>query len=177
MNDFPWHHFVHGDRPCKAALYMYESGVSGEPSDIYIKCETCPAKSCHVRRLLIVRRRPDLSPPLQPLQTPSTNNPAKTARQMCALFYVPPPIHGSPWFTPRSLIPGARTRSTHTLDALDIYRLPLIRQSYKVLSIPSIKADLGRYSLEEIWEKVTQKRNEGSVTVKPNDLKSPNGWS
>jgi len=41
LDDFPWHHFVHGDKPCKASLQMLEVGVSGEPSDIYIKCVTC----------------------------------------------------------------------------------------------------------------------------------------
>lgn len=41
LDDFPWMHFVHGDRPCNGSLRMIEVGVSGEPSDIYIKCETC----------------------------------------------------------------------------------------------------------------------------------------
>jgi hypothetical protein len=41
LDDFPFVHFVHGDRPCKASLQMLEFGVSGEPSDIYIKCVTC----------------------------------------------------------------------------------------------------------------------------------------
>ena len=41
LDDFPFHHFVHGERPCKASLQLLEVGVSGEPSDIYIKCVTC----------------------------------------------------------------------------------------------------------------------------------------
>ena len=41
LDDFPWLHFVHGDKPCKASLQMLEVGVSGEPSDIFIKCVTC----------------------------------------------------------------------------------------------------------------------------------------
>ncbi len=40
-DDFPWHHFVHGDRPCKAELHMEEIGVLGEPSDIRIVCKAC----------------------------------------------------------------------------------------------------------------------------------------
>ena len=43
LDDFPHVHFVHGDKPCKASLKWMEVGVSGEPSDIYIKCETCNA--------------------------------------------------------------------------------------------------------------------------------------
>jgi len=41
LDDFPYHEFVHGSRDCKSILHLYESGVSGEPSDIYIKCEIC----------------------------------------------------------------------------------------------------------------------------------------
>ena len=41
LDDFPYHHFVHGDVTCNSSLRMLERGVSGEPSDIYIKCEIC----------------------------------------------------------------------------------------------------------------------------------------
>jgi len=41
LDDFPFVHFVHGDRRCKGTLQMLALGVSGEPSDIYIKCVTC----------------------------------------------------------------------------------------------------------------------------------------
>ncbi|HVB25617.1 MAG TPA: DUF1998 domain-containing protein [Ktedonobacteraceae bacterium] len=41
LDDFPYIHFVHGNLPCKPLLRMLEIGVSGEPSDIYIKCDTC----------------------------------------------------------------------------------------------------------------------------------------
>ena len=35
LDDFPWVHFVHRGKSCKALLRMFEVGVSGEPSDIY----------------------------------------------------------------------------------------------------------------------------------------------
>jgi hypothetical protein len=41
LEDFPWMHFVHGENSCKGDLTMFEMGVSGEPSDIYIKCRIC----------------------------------------------------------------------------------------------------------------------------------------
>ena len=43
LDDFPWKHFLHGDKPCNSMLRMYEFGVSGEPSDIQIVCDTCKA--------------------------------------------------------------------------------------------------------------------------------------
>ena len=43
LDDFPWHHFVHGVNPCPKVplLRMIERGVSGEPSDLSIRCESC----------------------------------------------------------------------------------------------------------------------------------------
>ena len=41
LDDFPHHEFVHGALACKSTLRLYENGVTGEPSDIIIKCEIC----------------------------------------------------------------------------------------------------------------------------------------
>ncbi|HTK06789.1 MAG TPA: DUF1998 domain-containing protein [Ktedonobacteraceae bacterium] len=44
LDDFPWHHFVHGPRPCNAQFKINEVGVSGEPSEIIVSCQICGAK-------------------------------------------------------------------------------------------------------------------------------------
>lgn len=42
LDDFPWVEYVHRGRPCqRPILRLREFGVSGEPSDIAVKCETC----------------------------------------------------------------------------------------------------------------------------------------
>lgn len=48
LDDFPWLLFVHrGMADCKGPLRMYELGVSGEASDVEVKCDKCGA----VRRM------------------------------------------------------------------------------------------------------------------------------
>jgi hypothetical protein len=41
LDDFPWQHFVHGNRPCNSTLQLQEFGVTGETAGIYVKCLTC----------------------------------------------------------------------------------------------------------------------------------------
>ena len=42
LDDFPWLYFVHkGNTGCKGPLRFEEYGVSGSPSDIFVKCDTC----------------------------------------------------------------------------------------------------------------------------------------
>lgn len=45
LDDFPWVAYVHrGKKPCKAVLRLAEWGVSGEASDIEVRCDACGAK-------------------------------------------------------------------------------------------------------------------------------------
>jgi len=44
LEDFPWIDFVHHGSACtvpKPNLRLYESGVSGEASDVFVRCEDC----------------------------------------------------------------------------------------------------------------------------------------
>jgi len=60
---FPYHEFVHGSRDCQIDLHLYESGVSGEPSDIYVKCEICaPHAPCPMRLRSSEERRATILP-------------------------------------------------------------------------------------------------------------------
>lgn len=48
LDDFPWHYFVHqGPSTCAGAIRLLELGVSGEATDIVVKCDACGA----VRRM------------------------------------------------------------------------------------------------------------------------------
>lgn len=45
LDDFPWVAYVHkGGTGCKAVLRLAEWGVSGEASDIEVRCDTCGAR-------------------------------------------------------------------------------------------------------------------------------------
>lgn len=42
LDDFPWLYFVHrGNTNCQGSLRLEERGVSGSPTDIFVKCGTC----------------------------------------------------------------------------------------------------------------------------------------
>lgn len=42
LDDFPWHYFVHkGSSACTGAIRLLELGVSGEATDIIVKCDAC----------------------------------------------------------------------------------------------------------------------------------------
>jgi len=42
LEDFPWIDFVHRGVPCAySRLRLFESGVSGEAADVFVKCENC----------------------------------------------------------------------------------------------------------------------------------------
>lgn len=45
LDDFPWHYFVHqGASACGGAIRLLELGVSGEATDIIVKCDACGAQ-------------------------------------------------------------------------------------------------------------------------------------
>jgi hypothetical protein len=42
LDDFPWLYFVHrGQIDCQGPLRLEERGVSGSPTDIFVKCDSC----------------------------------------------------------------------------------------------------------------------------------------
>ena len=42
LEDFPWGDFVHRSAPCLTPrLRLFESGVSGEAADVFVRCENC----------------------------------------------------------------------------------------------------------------------------------------
>nr|BBH92342.1 hypothetical protein KTA_05410 [Thermogemmatispora argillosa] len=42
LDDFPWHYYVHQGKPCPQARFkLIEMGVSGEVTDVQIRCEEC----------------------------------------------------------------------------------------------------------------------------------------
>jgi len=45
LDDFPWSRFVHrGAAGCQGTLRLYEVGVSGETSEVFVECTACNAK-------------------------------------------------------------------------------------------------------------------------------------
>lgn len=177
LDDFPWHHFVHGDKPCpKALLRMIEVGVSGEPSDIYIRCDTCNTRARpmsdafsseeeKVYQPVCSRRRPHL-------RDVEKNCPFPHARTMLLAA-------SNTWFP----LVFSTLSLPNALDDLD----QLIESHWSKLSAVQGKEELpilrrvffedqfDAYSDDEIWSKIELKKNAGatSATARPSDLKIP----
>jgi hypothetical protein len=154
---------------------MYEYGVSGEPSDIYIKCETCK-KGCAMSEALSTydnehTYHPDctrFNPHLRTTQQKACKADVRTILRSASNTWFP--LVYSSLSIPEGKNPLDERIETHWPTLQVVVDRKMLED---FLRIPGIKADLSRYSLEEIWERVTQKQNEGNITVKPNDLKTP----
>jgi hypothetical protein len=173
LDDFPWHEFVHGPRQCNSQLRMIEVGVSGEPSEIYVQCDTCHAKRSmaeafssnedQVYRPDCTGRRPHLR------DREDCHNQARIMLLAASNIWFPLV------FTTLSL--------PEALDQLD----QLIEAVWSKLQDVSDKQELAtlrkfiyqdyfqNYSDDEIWSKIEQKKQATSqaAPVKPRDLKIP----
>jgi len=175
LDDFPWVHFVHGSRPCKAELSMFEQGVSGEPSDIYIKCRTCGAsrpmsdafssdeeKSYHPQ---CRGRRPHL----RDFEKKPCTNEARTMLLAAS----------NTWF-PLVFSSLSLPTSPDTLGQLVEAKWSVLEGAESVQDIAAFRRirlleHLSAYSDEEIWRRVEHKRSADDTeeTLKPADLKVP----
>jgi hypothetical protein len=177
LDDFPWHHFVHRGKDCpRAALYMYERGIAGEPSDIYIKCETCG--SAHT--MSDAFSSADDNQAYHPTCTGRTphlrdyekkrcpNKEAKTILLSASNTWFP--LVYTTLSIPKSSDPLDQIiiDNAGDLDAVDNFAM---LQAF--MRIPRLKANLEGYSAEAIWDKLTQRKAEPPETVFPGELKLP----
>ncbi len=175
LDDFPWVHFVHGDIPCNAILHMNEVGVSGEPSDIYIKCEICGKQkamslafsgeeeqayhaSCRGRR-----------PHLRDFEKKPCPYQARTMLLAAS----------NSWF-PLVFSLLSLPSSPDTLGQLVEAKWSILEGAESVQDIAAFRRirlleHFTVYSDEEIWQKVEHKKHTGKTeeATRPADLKAP----
>lgn len=174
LDDFPYEHFVHGHLKCNASLRMLERGVSGEPSDIYIKCTTCnkgramsEAFSSDEERLY----KPDCRgrrPHLRDFEKACEFQPARTILLAASNTWFP--LIFSALALPTTVDPlGQRIdvywdilREAQSIDDVAIYR-----------RLAKLKEHFIGYSDEEVWEYIEQKQSCTEDLAKPSDLKFP----
>lgn len=177
LDDFPWHHFVHRGKACpKAALYMYERGISGEPSDIYIKCETCGA--AHTMSEAFSSADDDQA--YHPICTGRTPHLRTYAKKKCPNKEAKTILlsASNTWF-PLIYTTLSIPKSSDPLDQLIIDNGSILdaAKSFATLQafmdIPQIQTNLDGYSAETIWAKLEQKRAEAPETILPRELKIP----
>lgn len=175
LDDFPWVFYVHrGLTQCKAQLRLREYGVSGEASDVEVRCDTCQA----------TRRMADAFGETGPQNLPDCRGRRPQLRDFAEYGC------GDPM---KSILLGASNSwFPITLSALSVptasNRLAqLIEEQWTVLEkasslevlqafrqIGQLRA-LATYTDEEVWAAMTEKReaaNEDATDTVP-DLKAP----
>ena len=176
LDDFPWHHFVHGERQCKSVLRMLEVGVSGEPSDIYIKCDTC-GQSRPMSDAFSSNEEQRYHPTCRGRRPHLRDFEKKTCQYQARTILL---AASNTWFP--------LTFTTLALPTLADPLGQLVEQHWNILQgaqneshiaafrfIPLLQEALTGYSDAEVWHCVEQKkRGEQQETLtRPGDLKGP----
>lgn len=178
LDDFPFHEFVHGSRACKSTLHLYESGVSGEPSDIYIKCEICgtsrpmsdafrSSEEEEQRFHPICRgRRPHLRDFEQGVCQHETRTVLLSASN-----------NWFPLYYSTLSIPTAHNPLGQLVEASwsKLYNIADVQDIATLRRLGLLGDHFTLYRDEEIWEKIVQKKvgEEETTMLLPGDLKQP----
>ena len=175
LDDFPWVHFVHGDRPCKAELQMIEVGVSGEPSDIYIKCTQC-GKSRPMSDAFSSEEEQTYHPQCRGRRPHLRDFDKKACPYQARTMLL---AASNTWF-PLVFSALSLPTSTDTLAQLVEEHWSLLEAADDARDIATFRRArmlerFSAYSDEAIWEKIEQSKRAGDAeeTRKPADLKMP----
>jgi len=177
LDDFPFHHFVHGEKPCKASLQLLEVGVSGEPSDIYIKCVTCNTSrpmsdtfsseenqayhpNCRGRR-----------PHLRDFEKAGCQYKARTMLLAASNSWFPLVFNTLSIPTALDALGQLIEAAWHELgDVESVHDIAFLRRRQMLE-----RMHLSTYSDEELWTRIEQKKHgaQDDEDVRPFDLKIP----
>ncbi len=177
LHDFPWIHYVHNGQDCpekSSVLTLQEFGVSGEASDIIVRCESCGK----YRRMgeAVGPRGSDVLPSCKAwyphLRTRDENGCSESLR--VTLLGA-----SNAWF-PITLsaisIPSSTTRLIQLIDDNWATLKPVT--SFDILKAfrqTPMLAALAEFSDEEIWDVIVKKResDDQTGTDEEEDLKTP----
>ncbi len=173
LDDFPWHHFVHGDAACpKALLRMIERGVSGEPSDLSVRCENCgqsramshafSSEDEQSYRPACTGRRPHLRD-----REKSCQNQARPMLLAASNTWFP--LVFSTLSLPDALDELDQVIERHWSKLKEVQS----REELPILRRVVFQDQFDGYSDDEIWSKIERKNNIGPTSAKPSDLKIP----
>lgn len=177
LDDFPWLDFVHRGKACaKPALYMHESGISGEPSDIYIKCEACGAG----RTMTEAFSSAENEQAYHPICTGRTPHLRSYARKKCPHKEAKTILlsASNTWF-PLIYTTLSIPKSSDPLDQLIIDHASILDAATDIdmvtsfMKIPKLELSLAGYSAVEVWNKLAQRKAEAPETIFPSELKIP----
>ncbi|BAU14387.1 hypothetical protein LEP3755_49340 [Leptolyngbya sp. NIES-3755] len=173
LDDFPWHYFVHRGTVCKDyRLRLYEYGVSGSAADIEVKCDTCG----------VARRMSDAFGDLGKKNMPQCRGRHVHLRNFdedgCNQRMVGILLGASNSWFPITLsalsIPSAVDQLAQLVEkhwtVLEKATSPEILAAFR--SIGQLK-DFPKYSDEELWAQIQQKRSTSIEEEEAKDIKTP----
>ena len=178
LDDFPWHHYVHGGKPCpKSVLRLRESGFSGEVSDIYVECERCETR----QSMALTFSRSDEERSYHPTCTGLSPHLRIATGTGCAERTHAILLSASNAWFPLVYNSLALPRVEDHLDALvekhwDTLQVLQERSQLDLfLGMPHLKADFGASAPDAIWQAIERKRASASApaTILPGELKQP----
>lgn len=175
IDDFPWVSFVHRNQPgCNGALKLKELGPSGEMADVQVVCEGCQAN----RRLAEV-----IGPARDGLLPPCTGR-RPHLRDFdpngCSVKNTKAISLGASnlWF-PVLISAVSIPQTTDILGSLVDEHWAVLDKATSREVVTAFRMidklpEFGRYSDDQIWEAVQQKREQtADPAPNPDDLKSP----
>lgn len=178
LDDFPWHHFVHGDRPCKSVLHMNEIGVSGEPSSIRITCQSCNANRS-MRDAFASDEATEEGRSYRPHCSGHSPHLRKFAKKKCQYPARTTLLSASnTWFplvyTTLSIPEADDILGQLIEEQWSIFQAALnIDMLRSFMHLPMLHYRIGGYSVEAIWQRIEAKRQATPASVRPGDLKQP----
>ena len=162
LDDFPWHHYVHGEEvECHAELTLKDTGLTGALTDIWVNCEIHGARRNlgQATGVMARNRLPKCRgyrPWLGPNSFEQCEEQIRVILRGASNAYFPAvesSISVPPWSDPVQLAIGQYFEQLALVDSLE--RLEMFLQ---VVNAP----DLKQFSTELIWEGI-QRRRTGDV--------------
>lgn len=182
LDDFPWYTFIHGSSKCRSELYMQEYGISGEPSDILIRCAACKAKPRLMADAFLSDESKEKERTFRPECSGRSPHLRTYAKKKCEQAARTTLLSASNTWFPLVYTSLAIPEAEDTLGEIVESLWSLLGSAEDVNDVKSYikphqyKIRLQDYSVEEIWQAIEQKQH-GSTepvrTIRPGDLKLP----
>ena len=175
LDDFPWHFFVHGGpSDCKEKLRFYEQGASLQTENLWVKCDCGASRSlaqafgevgksnlpaCRGRNAHLGDFTSDCKEQARAVLLGATNSWFPVTISALAI-----PLESDP-------ISQVVANNWDTLE--EIESLEEAKITLRVLIRKGLSPDLARYSAEDIWQVINERRNGETGALSQSDIKAP----
>ena len=175
LDDFPWHFFVHGGpSDCKEKLRFYEQGASLQTENLWVKCDCGASRSlaqafgevgksnlpaCRGRNAHLGDFTSDCKEEARAVLLGATNS-----------WF---PVTISALAIPLESDPISQVVANNWDTLVEIESLEEAKITLRVLIRKGLSPDLARYSAEDIWQVINERRNGEIGALSQSDIKAP----